>query len=79
MSAERRKILAESRNGEIFWRQATVHGGNVKFFAEFIRLDGQPRIKVTTETGHHVGYFPRVQDISNRGLPIDLADVEVVD
>lgn len=51
----------------------------MKFFAEFIRLDGQPRIKVTTETGHHVGYFPRVQDISNRGLPIDLADIEVVD
>lgn len=51
----------------------------MKYRAEVINLNGRAVIRVTTaEFGTSVGYFASPEAIHDHGLPVDLADVEVV-
>jgi hypothetical protein len=46
--------------------------------AEVITLDNRKVIRVT-DGPRLVGYFRRIEDITDHGLAIDLADVEIIE
>lgn len=48
----------------------------MSYTAEVIQLDGRTRIKVCAGE-YLVGYFARMEDVHDHGLPIDPADITI--